>query len=65
MPIETRSPAPTEREKGAMTPERQGPCRPVWSSDEILRGGRLAVILHEGCEYRLQLTRGNKLLLTK
>lgn len=65
MPIETRPPASSEQEKGAMAPERRGAPRPVWSSDEILRGGRQAVILHEGSEYRLQVTRGNKLLLTK
>jgi hemin uptake protein HemP len=39
--------------------------RPVWSSHEILKGERLAVIVHDGSEYRLQLTRGNKLILTK
>lgn len=43
--------------------EAVGPAR--WSSRLLLGDGRLAVIVHEGAEYRLQLTRQNKLLLTK
>lgn len=38
---------------------------PRFASCELLRGHRLAVIVHEGAEYRLQLTRQNRLLLTK
>lgn len=43
--------------------EASGPAR--WPSRVLLRGERLALIVHEGVEYRLQLTRQNKLLLTK
>ena len=32
---------------------------------EILGGGREAVLLHDGSEYRLRLTSKGKLLLTK
>lgn len=38
---------------------------PRWGSQDLLRGQRVAVILHDGVEYRLQLTRQNRLLLTK
>jgi hemin uptake protein HemP len=38
---------------------------PRWGSGDLLRGQRVAVIVHDGTEYRLQLTRQNKLLLTK
>jgi hemin uptake protein HemP len=38
---------------------------PRWGSRELLRGERVAVIVHDGVEYRLQLTRQNRLLLTK
>ncbi len=34
-------------------------------SEELLRGLQRIVIEHEGMEYTLQLTRQNKLLLTK
>ena len=32
---------------------------------EILGGGREAVLVHEGTEYRLRLTSNGKLILTK
>lgn len=32
---------------------------------EILGGGREAVLLHDGTEYRLRLTSNGKLILTK
>jgi len=32
---------------------------------EILDGGREAVLLHDGSEYRLRLTSNGKLILTK
>ena len=35
------------------------------SSREILRGQREIVILHGGHEYRLRVTRADKLILTK
>ncbi|HKQ10393.1 MAG TPA: hemin uptake protein HemP [Rhizomicrobium sp.] len=33
--------------------------------NDLLNGGREAVLLHEGGEYRLRLTRNGKLILTK
>lgn len=34
-------------------------------SERLLDGARELVILHDGCEYVLRLTRQNKLILTK
>jgi len=34
-------------------------------SGELLKGKRQVVILHEGQEYRLQVTKNGKLILTK
>lgn len=36
-----------------------------WKSSELFCGQRELVIEHEGAEYRLQLTRQGKLILTK
>jgi hemin uptake protein HemP len=46
------------------------PVRPAKSVrripvDELLAGGREAVLLHDGTEYRLRLTSNGKLILTK
>ncbi|MCP1373521.1 hemin uptake protein HemP [Dyella sp. Sa] len=38
---------------------------PSVSSDALLRGARELVIRHQGGEYRLRLTRNDKLILTK
>ena len=40
------------------------PVRSV-SSQTLLAGGRELVIQHQGSEYRLRLTRNDKLILTK
>lgn len=53
--------------------ERDTPKRPVRprppirriAIGEILGGGREAVLLHDGIEYRLRLTSNGKLILTK
>ena len=42
-----------------------GPSRVRVSSGEIFRGQREIVILHAGHEYRLRITRADKLILTK
>ncbi|MFV0456694.1 MAG: hemin uptake protein HemP [Pseudomonas sp.] len=39
--------------------------RRILSSEQLLKGARELVILHDGCEYVLHLTRQNKLILTK
>ena len=55
---ESRLSAPTPTPTPARAPLR-------WSVADLLKGGRIALIEHDGAEYRLQLTRQNKLLLTK
>ena len=35
------------------------------ASDELFHGGREIVIIHRGTEYRLHITKTNKLILTK
>jgi len=42
----------------------EAPARRV-SSQTLLAGGRELVIQHQGNEYRLRLTRNDKLILTK
>jgi len=56
-----------------MSAEDIGPLRPAGgppavarvSSSELFRGGRAIVIVHHGQEYRLFITRADKLILTK
>jgi hemin uptake protein HemP len=57
-----------------MSAEDIGPLRPAGlgppavarvSSSELFRGGREIVIVHHGQEYRLFITRADKLILTK
>jgi hemin uptake protein HemP len=60
----------TDRPQVAPTPPlaaAAGPARPqvVLDSSELLRGGRLVEIRHNGEVYRLQATRLGKLILTK
>jgi hemin uptake protein HemP len=40
-------------------------ARGTLKSAELLKGARQIVILHDGQEYRLQLTKNGKLILTK
>jgi hemin uptake protein HemP len=35
------------------------------ASSEVFRGQRKVVIIHQGTEYRLLITKANKLILTK
>ena len=46
-------------------PNGAGPSRLRVSSREIFRGQREIVIRHGGSEYRLRITRADKLILTK
>jgi hemin uptake protein HemP len=46
-------------------PARPGPSVRRIAIGEILGGGREAVLLHDGIEYRLRLTSNGKLILTK
>jgi len=38
---------------------------PIWSSEQLLEGSHEARIVHHGEEYRLLLTRNQKLILVK
>jgi len=42
-----------------------GPERKVVTSEQLLGGAREIAIRHDGQEYRLQVTRNGKLILTK
>lgn len=56
-----------ETQQPALPPGRapiSGEIRAV-TSDELLRGERVIVILHREKEYRLQVTATGKLILTK
>lgn len=46
-------------------PQSKGPAAARISSRELLRGQRELVIEHQGQEYRLILTRNDKLILNK
>lgn len=39
--------------------------KPRWNISDLLKGQTEAIILHAGGEYRLRLTKNNKLILTK
>jgi hemin uptake protein HemP len=47
-----------------ITPEGQDAVREI-NSDEIFRGTKIVVITHDGVQYRLLVTRNNKLILHK
>jgi hemin uptake protein HemP len=57
-------PSPTDDFIPVPAPSAAAVC-PRWISRDLLGRERVAIIVHEGVEYRLQLTRQNKLLLTK
>jgi hemin uptake protein HemP len=42
-----------------------GPEPARWHSEDILKGGKEAIILHHGASYRLRVTRQGKLILYK
>ncbi|HWA69501.1 MAG TPA: hemin uptake protein HemP [Rhizomicrobium sp.] len=46
-------------------PVRPGPPIRRIAIGDLLGGGREAVLVHDGAEYRLRLTRNGKLILTK
>lgn len=63
------SPAPPHQAAGpapAVSPaDHGGRSQPLLDSSELLRGGKLVEIRHNGQIYRLQATRTGKLILTK
>ncbi len=54
-------PAPDRPEPGTPLPDRP----PELASSDLLRGGKIVEIRHNGEVYRLQATRLGKLILTK
>jgi hemin uptake protein HemP len=38
---------------------------PTVASTELMQGGKTLIIRHQGADYRLQVTRSQKLILTK
>ena len=44
---------------------RSTPSVPRIAISDLLAGGREAILLHDGTEYRLRLTSNGKLILTK
>lgn len=60
------APPPAPAPADAITRLAAAPAAaPAWSSAQLLRGGREAVIAHQGALYRLRLTASGKLILTK
>ena len=59
----TERPLPTPAAQDAATGRRPSSAR--IDSSRLLEGGRELVIDHAGVEYRLRLTRNDKLILTK
>lgn len=56
-----------DRRPAAPAPPRQPDAKPpaVLASQDLLQGGRIVEIRHNGEIYRLQATRHGKLILTK
>ncbi|HOX71855.1 hemin uptake protein HemP [Dokdonella sp.] len=62
LPVATFEPSPRH---GVPQPAAAIDARARIDSADLLRGGRELLIAHAGEEYRLRLTRNNKLILTK
>ena len=60
-----RKPAPDESPMRTGDDAAPGAQPAVIASDELLRGGRMVEIRHNGEVYRLQTTKLGKLILTK
>ena len=54
-----------DREIRKAPSDGSGPSVPRVPVRELLGGGREAVLVHDGAEYRLRLTSNGKLILTK
>jgi hemin uptake protein HemP len=57
------SPEPTT--SGATAPPTSGHAAVRYDVNELLKGGREAIIEHNGAEYRLRITSNGRLILTK
>ncbi|WP_425493070.1 hemin uptake protein HemP [Dyella lutea] len=64
-PLHMTSAEATARPVGSLSLPLAAREVPSVSSDALLRGARELVIRHQGGEYRLRLTRNDKLILTK
>lgn len=51
--------------KGNTSKESEVNKKPHWNILDLLKGQKEAIIFHSGEEYRLRLTKNNKLILTK
>lgn len=58
-----RTPGPAVPDESRQPAEPGGPAR--IDSPALFRGRREVVILHQGQEYRLRITKADKLILTK
>ncbi len=59
---------PEPFDDGAVAPSQTAPgvaARRVYQSPALFRGEREVVIVHRGQEYRLRITKADKLILTK
>lgn len=56
---------PQRYSRADATPMSLAVPREVWRSDQLIGSSKEIVILHDGEEYRLRITRNNKLILTK
>lgn len=54
-----------DREQHKPPADNPSPSVPRIPIGELLGGGREAVLVHDGAEYRLRLTSNGKLILTK
>ena len=54
-----------DRDQRKAPADNPGPSVPRIPVGELLGGGREAVLVHDGAEYRLRLTSNGKLILTK
>ncbi len=64
MKSEVKQVVPSPRALGHHNPVMR-PRHDVIASEELLAGRRVVIIEHSGEEYRLQMTRKGKLILTK
>lgn len=53
---------PNEPSAGPDSPQAS---RPRYAVEALLRGGREAILEHNGAEYRLRITANGRLILTK
>lgn len=57
----TASEAPESDNKA---PESAGKPPPTYQSRDLFQGGKVVLIVHQGCEYWLRITNAGKLILT-